>query len=101
MSELPVLELDARFSKRTALPLVNLASRELDLLVFVGCILIRVRIELILAVYRLVRYRLVRRVGKLDVYQKCRGIKNARKAMIDAIKNGGMCSPLRSAKNRC
>lgn len=26
-------------------------------------------------------------VGKLDVYQKCRGIKNARKAMIDAIKN--------------
>ena len=25
-------------------------------------------------------------VGKLDVYQKCRGIKNARKAMIDAIK---------------
>ena len=25
-------------------------------------------------------------VGKLDVYQKCRGLKNARKTMIDAIK---------------
>ena len=25
-------------------------------------------------------------VGKLDVYQKCRGMKNARKAMIDAMK---------------
>lgn len=25
-------------------------------------------------------------VGKLDVYQKCRGMKNARKAMIDAVK---------------
>ena len=62
MSELPVLELDARLSERTALPLVDLASRELDLLVFVGYILIRARIELILAVYRLVRL-----VGKLDV----------------------------------
>lgn len=25
-------------------------------------------------------------IGKLDIYQKCRGVKNARKAMIDAMK---------------